>query len=622
MRLIAVLIGACFALPAWGQSSGGFVTIPTPGGRNVTAADVNAAFAKKLDFLNPQIVGGSISPSTAVSVMGTGSTVARTLQQRATDIIQAADFGVRCDGITNDSPALQAALNYAATLGGRTVMLPANKAACRLQQGVKVSDAAHSGVKLQGTGGMYWPGPYNNVEASWTAFGTWIHCEDTVNACVTVAGNGSAVDGISFWYTQPTPPAGADCGTPCTMTHNWTPTQYPYTISVDGAQNFYSLSNINIINASHCLNLEGTQTGVSNLYSHVNHMYLGCFNVGTKFSRVDNALDFTDVNYTIWWYQFSSDLVGYTEGDVANPGHKVDWDMYYLANIKAVNIEFVQSYIAIRANDLTVNSGLGAVNFGAQALQMANVSFNGVCRAVAMGSNTTHFSARMVNVIANADTQTSSPTQCAGANPYFFDLRSDNVDVAISNLDGYLVQSLAGVGGGISGTLHINGARLQNYSAYAPGAPGFEMFAGAALDMPSDLNAIRTSNAGAGPRIRGGTNWPTVSTGNDIEGAVNTVRQLRFLHAPANTVSGGGLSIGRWGLRVDSTPETGGNVGSGLGFDRYADSGAYIDSPFTINRATGVPYLVNGFQVALPTSCTGRPTGTVWNNVGVLNVCP
>lgn len=537
-----------------------------------------------------------------------------------TTVINARIWGAKGDGVTNDSRAIQAAINTASSLGGRTVVLPATGHAYLLNTGLTIGNGSGiTNVSIEGTGGMYWSGYYDNTEADWTSHGTWIHCTDIVNACISMNGNGGKISGLSFWYTQPTPP-GPACGLTCTFTHNWAPVAYPYTLAVLAPQNFNSISDINVINGYNCMDIEGPSTGVASFFMHVDHVHLGCFNIVSKFVNIDNTISLHDFRDQILWYQFSSDVVGYTEGDSAHVGHKIGMDMAYVSGIELSDVEFYQDWTGIRASDASVQSGLGTVTFGVQALQANNMSFNQTCQAITLAASTTHFSGRFSNVILNVDPQTSYIAgQCGSAWPYAFNLASDNVDVSISNLDGYVTQTLAKIGGGTSGTLHLPGSTRASYSAFSTGAPGILVANGAALDMPSDVNALFPVTGAAGPPISGATNWPNVvNTTQWIHGPSGTARQQLFLTTPTN----GSGDQTRWGVRVDNTAEGGSaNAGSGFLVDRYADNGSYIDSPLSINRSTGIPQFPNSLQMSAPLVCTGLPTGEIFNNNGVAGFC-
>ena len=521
-------------------------------------------------------------------------------------------FGAQGDGVTNDSPYFAAAI--AALPHGGTVVVPATGHAYLLNTGVTVSSGSGgSGVTLKGDGGMYWPGPYDNTEAHWTAFGSYIHCADTVNACLTLAGNGSSIRGLNFWYTQPTP-GGSTCGATCTFTHGWTPTAFPATIAIVSPQNFNSISDITVVNGYTCLDIEGANSGVSTIYTNIEHVHLGCVNVVTKMQRIDNTVSIHDYRDQLWWFQFNSDLVGYTEGDSTHAGHKIGLDCYYCSGLQMTDVEFYQDAIGIRGTDQTVNSGLGGVTFAVQAGQWANISFNQTCQAITVAASTTHFSARLTNVILNVDPQTSGIAgQCGSKTnqPYAFNLNSDNADVSILNLDGYLAQSLGQVGGGTSGGLHIGGNVRISYSAYGTGSPAFTVNAGGVLDMPSTVNALFPAS-GAGPICSGSgcRDWPSMAMGDTwIQGPSGTAKQLNFVLSSST-----GTYSTQWGV-VD---DTSGN----FALYRYNTStGVFIDSPFGVNNSTGQIFFYDGAGGNFPTSCTSQPTGTIWNSTGTLKVC-
>jgi hypothetical protein len=58
--------------------------------------------------------------------------------------------------------------------------------------------------------------------------------------------------------------------------------------------------------------------------------------------------------------------------------------------------------------------------------------------------------------------------------------------------------------------------------------------------------------------------------------------QYRYIQANTS-------NLGRWQIHLaNNEPESGANTGSNFGIARFGDSGAYIDSPITINRSNGV----------------------------------
>jgi hypothetical protein len=70
----------------------------------------------------------------------------------------------------------------------------------------------------------------------------------------------------------------------------------------------------------------------------------------------------------------------------------------------------------------------------------------------------------------------------------------------------------------------------------------------------------------------------------------------------------------RWVVRASSTTEAGSNAGTNFNINRYDDAGVSIDTPFSIDRATGVVSLTTGLKLASLTS-DPSPTpnsGSVW----------
>lgn len=537
--------------------------------------------------------------SSATPITPTGVSFSNTLgnfMARLWGDVSVMEYGAKCDGSTNDSPAFTAAIAAAnaAWIGGHTVIVPATGHSCVLKTGIVLSSASQSGVSLKGTAGAYWPGYDDNVEAHWTSFGSWIRCDDTVNACITVNGNGSTVDGLNFWYTQPTPP-GANCGATCVFTHDWTPTFYPYTIQIAAPQNFNHFSNINIINATNCIDIEGPDTGVGSFFTYFDHMQLGCFDIGMKFRKVDNAISVNDVKFLVLWYQAYNDVWGYMEGDTTVAGHKIDMDIAYLSDASFNAVQFYQSRLAMAFTNASVGSGLGTVTFAAQGLQMTNTVFNQVCQAMQVADSGTIVNGDLTNTTINVDPQTSVIAgQCGSAFPIAFNLDSNQVDLSFTNINGFEAQQLFNVGGGAGGGIHISGRARISYSAFGTGAPAIHVNAGAFVDMANGVNNLFPV-AGAGAQCTGTCrNWPVVPLGDVwLAGASGQARQQLFL-----TTTAAGAFQTRWGAKTDAVAEGGGNTGSNFGIDRYADSGAFLDTPVQINRATGQMILPDGLSVS------------------------
>lgn len=98
---------------------------------------------------------GSVGPTGAAGLSGgtfqtpgapTGS-VARTSNSKQSDFISVKDFGAVGNGLANDQPAIQTAVNYAGSIGGGTVYMPAG-----IYRVDSVIAWAHNGVYLCGDG--------------------------------------------------------------------------------------------------------------------------------------------------------------------------------------------------------------------------------------------------------------------------------------------------------------------------------------------------------------------------------------------------------------------------------------------------------------------------------------
>lgn len=320
--------------------------------------------------------------------------------------------------------------------------------------------------------------PFDNVEADYTSFGSWIRCDGTSTTCLNITGTGAGIEGINFWQTQPTPTVTSACSSPCTFTNGWTPNAYKFVITISPGSNFWSLRDLNFINATNCIDVEGPTSGVAGIWGSIKDSSLGCANTGIKFKNIDNTLLLSNLHHEMWWYQGSSDWFGYLEGS----GNHVDWDVCYLANPQISNVEFSFTGVAIKFTDCSVVNGFGTVTFAANNMQMSNISFNEVCTAMEVANSTTHVTGTISGMILAADTTTSGVSgqcqnQSGATNALNFPIRlnSDNANMFFNGAQVSFTQGLALVGGGnvgtVHGQVHFSQFVVSNYSAFQNNTP-------------------------------------------------------------------------------------------------------------------------------------------------------
>lgn len=115
-----------------GGGSGTVTSIAT--GQGLTGGPITTSGT--VSIANDSIVNGMVNTNAAIAstklafqAAGAGS-VSRTVFSKLSDWISVKDFGAVGDGTTNDTAAVQAAINAASALGGSTVIFPSGVYAC------------------------------------------------------------------------------------------------------------------------------------------------------------------------------------------------------------------------------------------------------------------------------------------------------------------------------------------------------------------------------------------------------------------------------------------------------------------------------------------------------------
>jgi hypothetical protein len=508
--------------------------------------------------------------------------------------------GFSCDGTTDNSPTLSAFLT--AHPHGVRVRVPGGPGhACVLKTGVTFP----SGTAFEGVAFHNWPGLSGSAE-QWAANGSWIKCADTTNPCITINGVGTIVRNINFIYDQNAVP-----DLTANPSATWNPIIYPYTIAINGSADFTALENISITAATHCIDFEGPTSGVSGIATWMHNIYFnGCFNVGTRFHRIDNTIHASNLRYDNWWNANNAAVVKYIEAN------KVDWDIAYLANMQADGIEFFQSYRAMQFTNDSVTSGFGTVTFAANDLQLTNISFNEVCGAMVHATANDRSAGTLSNVILYQDTS----TDCVTSTPNAINLNGAYGNWMISNLMGGYVQTLAAIDS--TSSLVFNGVDVQKYSAFGTGAPAFALSNGGSLWFGGSVPRAIRPGTGAGPMVGPGLDGTvgylaTIAQGGaGGNGATSNEGYSRLEGAQGNGNAG---SVTFWAPNGTRLGYVGRNSVSGGEINIVSDAGGSVSVGHTgSNTRLSISH-------GLPTSCSGLTTGDLWADPsasGTVKQCP
>lgn len=149
-------------------------------------------------------------------------------------------------------------------------------------------------------------------------------------------------------------------------------------------------------------------------------------------------------------------------------------------------------------------------------------------------------------------------------------------------------------------------------------------------DLPNKAQArtnLQLGSAATWPVGTDGATIPLLNTTNNWTGkqtfsaSVQTFNYLEITNAVgqnATTILYANNST-RWVYGRSGSAETGGNAGSDFFINRYSDSGAYLDTPFLINRNTGSLSLYVPLGIASGGTGTNN-IGTFKNTLGIQNV--
>lgn len=223
------------------------------------------------------VIGGTLSGNaSSATALATGSTTARTLANRFAEIINIKDFGAVGDGVADDTPFIQAAINQAQLLNTSCVVyIPATQFSYRTTATLTIT----RNIKLVGDCILT---PMSNTPATKVSKLYFDHLGIGINI---TGGNarGTWVEGLELERKQPAPSTVVP--TP------WTPSAADFDIVVQ--LNAYSVTITDCLISSATKAIKAFSLGYGQL--NILHCKIWAFDIGMEFDgcydvcRVDNV---------------------------------------------------------------------------------------------------------------------------------------------------------------------------------------------------------------------------------------------------------------------------------------------------------------------------------------------
>jgi hypothetical protein len=423
----------------------------------------------------------------AATLVSSGSSTARSLGSRFTQILDVRDYGAVCDGSTPDQAAFTSAISALTAQGGGVLLVPATGHGCVIASGISLGN----GVVISGVGSAGFPGMTATV-AQWTAAGgSWLICQDTTNPCVTLNGHGTGVYGLNFIYNQVVAP---------TYPATYTPTTFGYAIKVPC--DFCYVRNVNIVGASHGISLTYTSSAGGGTHVDIEDVLDGALTVCLTANYVNDTVNIRNFHCRNVWYEGSYNNDSVTVYEMAN---KIGMDIHYLDNASINDYECLYCFRAMQFTNDTILGNTHSFYNGFISNMQCNLV--AVCMYTTASTTTATFHAS--GVIAQS---------VSGVNGTLFNLASDGVNAQIEGLSiPYATDQLINIGGGTSGTLTVRGLRVDAYSQ-STGASGIVVNNGAITQFNSIQNYTKSGSAGV--RFAGAGSG---NTSTDAFSAVNVL---------------------------------------------------------------------------------------------------
>jgi hypothetical protein len=365
---------------------------------------------------------------------GTGA-IARTVLDKLRERVSVKDFGAVGNGTTDDTAAIQAAINYAISVG-KSVFLPAGV--------YKISNTLtiNAATEIVGDG---WQ-PYSAYSLTGTpGLGSWISVTHTGSPAILVtqiAGgqtNGVKLRNFAMKWAHAAPGVG------------WTPTVYDFAIKVYGCADV-TVEDMLLLNPYRGIQITGslsTPAGRLNL----DRVFGQPFNVGID---IDLSVDVSSIRRVHFW-PFWSDNVNVLNWQKANGAtflRLARSDNTQISDIFGFGFQYG---ILITANAVGTASG----TFG------TNVSFDDTKRGIWIAANAQASSGAFSNVYLNAN-----PAE-VGAD--IFVGEADGANYQFSNLTISNSQQFGISVVGNNGNYKFSGIRILSWNITATGCAAFNV---------------------------------------------------------------------------------------------------------------------------------------------------
>jgi hypothetical protein len=573
---------------------------PWSDGQTLYANDLDAAFASG----QAATAAAQDAANTAKTIANTAQTAATAAQTAATAAQAAAaaatsadmavnvlTAGAKGDGATDDSPAIQAALNAMAAKGGGIVYCPPTGRPYLLHTGLTVP----GGVKLLGSGTRNLQGGSINIPA-WCAVGTWLQCTDTTNSAVTLGttstpAHGASVSGVNFIYSQPTPGS------------TWTPTDYPFAVLIQS--DHVTIEDVMVVGATRGVNIQapnsfGIGAGIS-----LRNIFLSVYLRGLRTFGVNDTITIDGL-----WVNDQTFAAGLSNPVAASYliNNLVGWEVDYCDNPLVNNMYLFLCRFGMLLTDETFLGNTHSL-YNACISNLQTV----LCRtAISVATSSTTATGSFTNWNAQSYT---------GATDTLFNLPSDNVDFSIANLT---VPSAGGklleFGGGTRGKLNIDGLNVGTYSAVSTGQPALQVNAGATLVLGNRTitkfggNGQVIAGAGSGGIVSGeNLLWHVLPTALASNVTANGAAQSVCLENDFNPVA-----TGKYQARISGSFQVVTPQGSGTATVKLQNFPEIAAAGINCTSAASVIFDSNWIDISSVTNVTGTvqvaaTSGVVYN---------